>query len=253
MPLEGRPIIVTGAGSGIGAAIATRLARAGARVGAFDRDADGTERTASTIRAAGGQIWPVTVDITDYAGVGEAVTAFISGAGPIEGLVNCAGWDRMSTFVDSTPALWRQVVDINLLGTLNVTHHVIKAMAQRRRGRIVHIASDAGRVGSSGEAVYSACKGGLIAFAKSLAREHAKDGICVNTICPGPTETPLLAAMANDQGLGAKVVPSLARAIPMRRLATPEDYPGAVLFLLSDDAAYITGQTLSISGGLTMS
>ncbi len=252
MRLEHRNIVITGAGSGIGAAIALRVAKEGALVGVFDRDRDGAIRTVAQIESAGGRASMSVVDITDYAAVGTAVDAFTSEAGGIDGLVNCAGWDRMSTFVDSEPDLWRLVVDINLMGTLNVTHHVLKRMAERGAGRIVHIASDAGRVGSSGEAVYSACKGGLIALAKSLAREHAKDGITINSVCPGPTQTPLLDAMASDDGLGAKVVPSLARAIPMRRLATPEDYPGAVVFLLSDDAAFVTGQTLSVSGGLTM-
>jgi 2-hydroxycyclohexanecarboxyl-CoA dehydrogenase len=250
--LAGKTALVTGAGSGIGRAIATRLAAEGATVGVLDRDAAAAERVRAEIEAAHGRAFAVVVDITDYGTVASAVAGFESAAGGTEGLVNCAGWDRMATFAESTPELWRRVIDINLTGTLNVTHRVLPGMVARRRGRIVSIASDAGRVGSSGEAVYSACKGGLIAFTKSLAREHARHGITVNCVCPGPTETPLLDAMAHDGGLGEKVVPALERAIPMRRLGQPDDYPGAVAFFLSDDATFVTGQTLSVSGGLTM-
>jgi 2-hydroxycyclohexanecarboxyl-CoA dehydrogenase len=250
--LAGRNVIVTGAGSGIGRAIAARIAAEGACVGVLDRDGAAAARVVAEIVATAARALALAVDITDYERVGTAVATFESGAGPVDGLVNCAGWDRMATFLDSDPALWRQVVDINLFGTFNVTHRVLAGMAARRHGRIVTIASDAGRVGSSGEAVYSACKGGLIAFTKSLAREHARHGITANCVCPGPTDTPLLAAMAKDGGLGERVVPALARAVPMQRLGVPEDYPGAVLYFLSDDAAYVTGQTLSVSGGLTM-
>lgn len=251
-PHHNRAIVVTGGGSGIGAAIAARLASDGATVGVFDKDPKGAEATVTRIGAAGGKAHAEIVDITDYQAVNNAVRAFEAEAGPIQGLVNCAGWDRFSTFLASDTALWRKVVDINLMGTLNVTHCVLAGMAQRRAGRIVHIASDAGRVGSSGEAVYAACKAGLIAFGKTLAREHARDGITVNSVCPGPTDTPLLDAIAHDGGLGEKIAPSLAKAVPMRRLGRPEDLVGAVTFLLSDDAAFITGQTLSVSGGLTM-
>jgi 2-hydroxycyclohexanecarboxyl-CoA dehydrogenase len=250
--LGDRCIVVTGAASGIGRAIAARLAAEGARVGVWDINADAAERAANDIRASGGRADACAVDITDHARVREAVAQFERTVGAIAGLVNCAGWDRMARFVDTDPQLWRKVVDINLFGALNVLHAVLPGMVARKFGRIVNIASDAGRVGSSGEAVYSACKGGLIALGKTLAREHIADGIVINTVCPGPTETPLLAAMATDGGLGEKVVPKLERAMPMRRLAKPDDYPGAVVFLLSDDAAYITGQTLSVSGGLTM-
>lgn len=251
-PLAGRRIVVTGSGSGIGRAIAIRLAAEGAIVGILDRDAPAAARVVDEIAVLGGRSKSIAVDITGYEAVRAALSDFEADLGAIDGLVNNAGWDRMSTFVDSTPDLWRRVVDINLMGTLNVTHCVLKGMAARRTGRIVTIASDAGRVGSSGEAVYSACKGGLIALTKSLAREHARHGITINCICPGPTQTPLLAAMARDGGLGEKIVPSLERAIPMRRIGAPEDYPGAIVFFLSDDAAFVTGQTLSISGGLTM-
>ncbi len=251
-PLVNRAIVVTGGGSGIGAAIAVRLASDGATVGVFDRDAGGAASTVARIRDASNSAHAQVVDITDYDAVKGAVAQFEADAGAIHGLVNCAGWDQFSTFLASDTTLWRKVVDINLMGTLNVTHCVLAGMAQRRVGRIVHIASDAGRVGSSGEAVYAACKGGLIAFGKTLAREHARDGITVNSVCPGPTDTPLLDAIAHDGGLGERIAPSLAKAVPMRRLGRPEDIVGAVAFLLSDDAAFITGQTLSVSGGLTM-
>jgi 2-hydroxycyclohexanecarboxyl-CoA dehydrogenase len=250
--LTGRCTIVTGAASGIGRAIALRLASEGASVGIWDINDAAAKHTADEIRTAGGTAEPFVVDITDHTMVRSGVAQFERAVGPVAGLVNCAGWDRMARFVDTDPQLWRKIVDINLFGALNVLHAVLPGMAARKFGRIVNIASDAGRVGSSGEAVYSACKGGLIALTKTLAREHIHDGIVLNTVCPGPTETPLLAAMAADGGLGEKVVPKLERAMPMRRLAQPDDYPGAVVFLLSDDAAYITGQTLSVSGGLTM-
>jgi 2-hydroxycyclohexanecarboxyl-CoA dehydrogenase len=250
--LTGRCTIVTGAASGIGRAIAQRLASEGASVGIWDINDAAAKRAAGEIQSAGGIAEALAVDITDHTMVRNAVAQFERAVGPAAALVNCAGWDRMARFVDTDPQLWRKIVDINLFGALNVLHAVLPGMAARKFGRIVNIASDAGRVGSSGEAVYSACKGGLIALTKTLAREHIHDGIVLNTICPGPTETPLLAAMAADGGLGEKVVPKLERAMPMRRLAQPDDYPGAVAFLLSDDAAYITGQTLSVSGGLTM-
>ena len=250
--LQGRCVIVTGGASGIGRAIAERLASEGASVGVWDINASAAEAVADAILAAGGNATPCAVDITDHERVRDAARQFGQSVGAIAGLVNCAGWDRMARFVDTDPQLWRKVVDINLFGALNVLHAVLPEMVSRKFGRIVNIASDAGRVGSSGEAVYSACKGGLIALAKTLAREHIADGIVINTVCPGPTETPLLAQMAKDGGLGERIVPKLERAMPMRRLAQPDDYPGAVAFLLSDDAAYITGQTLSVSGGLTM-
>jgi 2-hydroxycyclohexanecarboxyl-CoA dehydrogenase len=246
--LADKRLLVTGAGSGIGRAIAGRLAREGAIVGVLDRDAAAAQATVAAVTADAGRGEALAVDITDLDGVQRVLAGFE----PIHGLVNCAGWDAMARFVDSAPALWRKVVEINLFGTLNVLYAVLPGMAARKAGRIVNIASDAGRVGSSGEAVYSACKGGLIALAKTLAREHAGDGITINTVCPGPTDTPLLAALASDGGLGERIVPKLARAVPMRRLGQPDDYPGAVAFLLSDDAAFITGQTLSVSGGLTM-
>ncbi len=250
--LDGRCVIVTGGASGIGRAIVERLAAEKASVGVWDINAAAAETVANAICASGGKATPCAVDITDHDGVREAVAQFEQRVGAIGGLVNCAGWDRMARFIDTDPQLWRKVVDINLFGALNVLHAVLPRMVANKFGRVVNIASDAGRVGSSGEAVYSACTGGLIALGKTLAREHIADGIVINTVCPGPTETPLLAQMGSDGGLGERIVPKLERAMPMRRLAQPDDYPGAVAFLLSDDAAYITGQTLSVSGGLTM-
>jgi 2-hydroxycyclohexanecarboxyl-CoA dehydrogenase len=164
----------------------------------------------------------------------------------VDGLVNNAGWDKSMPFLDTDLELWHKVVAINLYGPLNLCHVILKGMAERGSGRVVNISSDAGRVGSSGEAVYAACKGGLIAFSKTMSRELARKNITLNTVCPGPTNTPLLAEQ------GPKLVAALERAVPMKRVAEPEDYPGLVSFFLSDDASYITGQTISVSGGLTM-
>jgi len=246
--LDGLPVILTGGASGIGRATALRLAEEGARVGVLDRDGDGARETVGAIAAAGGRAWAFAVDISDFAAVEAAVADFAAQAGGVRGLVNCAGWDHAGNFLDTGPELWRKLVDINLMGPLNVTKAVLSRMAEEGFGRIVSIASDAGRVGSSGESVYAACKAGIVAFSKSVAREMAKQGITLNVISPGPTDTPLF---ANFDASG-KLAPALERAIPMRRLAKPADFPGAIAFLLSDDAAFITGQTLSISGGLTM-
>lgn len=250
--LNGKAAIVTGSGSGIGKAIAERLAAEGCIVGVFDVNAVAAQSTVSTIAAAGGTAHVHPVDITDLGAVQAAVSAFEKSAGPIEVLVNNAGWDKAMPFIASTPELWKKVIDINLYGPLNMHYAVLPGMKQRKRGRVVSIASDAGRVGSSGESVYSACKGGVIAFTKTLARELARDNIQLNAVCPGPTDTPLLRSFAEQGEAGTKLIDGLTRAIPMRRLGQPADYPGIVAFLASDDAAFITGQTISVSGGLTM-
>lgn len=242
------PVLVTGAASGIGRAIAVRLAEEAAIVGIFDLDGPGAQATAAAIAEAGGRSRAWEVDIADGPAVERAVAEFESELGPIAGLVNNAGWDQAAPFLETDPALWRKVIEINLYGPLFVTHAVLKRMTKRGCGRVVSIASDAGRVGSSGEAVYAACKGGIVAFSKSVARELARQGITLNVVSPGPTDTPFL---ANFDPSG-KLVAALERAIPMRRLGRPEDCPGLVAFLLSDDAAFITGQTISVSGGLTM-
>jgi 2-hydroxycyclohexanecarboxyl-CoA dehydrogenase len=249
--LKDRSVLVTGGANGIGAAIARRLAEEGCAVGILDHDGKGGERVAAEIKAAGGRASVYTADISDYEAVARAVAAFETSASPVAFLVNNAGWDRAQNFLDTTPEFWRKVVAINLYGPLNVSHIVLKGMAARGFGRVVNVASDAGRVGSSGEAVYSACKGGMIAFGKTLARELVSKGVIVNTLCPGPTDTAILRSFLEGPD-GAKIAEALKRAVPMRRLGVPEDYPGIVAFLLSDDAAYITGQTISVSGGLTM-
>ena len=249
--LKDRTVLVTGGANGIGAAIARRLAEEGCAVGILDMDAAAGEKLAGEIKTAGGRASLHAVDITDYAAVARAVEAFEAAVGPVAFLVNNAGWDRAASFLDTTPEFWRQVVAINLFGPLNMTHAVLRGMAARGFGRVVNIASDAGRVGSSGEAVYSACKGGIIAFTKTVARELVGKGVILNTICPGPTDTAILRSFLEGPD-GTRIAEGLKRAIPMKRLGVPEDYPGLVAFLLSDDAGYITGQTISVSGGLTM-
>jgi 2-hydroxycyclohexanecarboxyl-CoA dehydrogenase len=254
--LRDRVILITGAASGIGRATALRLGEEGACVGILDLDGDGAEAVANEIRKtavatgldSAARAFARRADITDARAVDDAIDEFESACGPVEGLVNNAGWDVSMPFLETDAAFWKKVIDINLYGPLNVTKRVLSGMVERGSGRIVSIASDAGRVGSSGEAVYAACKGGIVAFSKSVAREVARQGITLNCVAPGPTDTPLFAAVDPS----GKLQPALARAIPMKRLAQPSDYPGLIAFLLSDDAAFITGQTVSVSGGLTM-
>lgn len=246
--LSGRRVLLTGGASGIGRAAALRLGEEGCHVGVLDLDGDGASATAETLAAAGGRASALPTDITDAAAVGEAVARFEAEAGPIDGLVNNAGWDRAAPFLETDEALWRKIVEINLFGPLHVTRAVLPGMVERGAGRVVCVASDAGRVGSSGESVYAACKGGIVAWSKSVAREVARSGVTLNVLSPGPSDTPLFASFDPTGKLAA----ALERAIPMRRLGRPDDYPGLVAFLLSDDAAFLTGQTISVSGGLTM-
>jgi 2-hydroxycyclohexanecarboxyl-CoA dehydrogenase len=249
--LKGKVALVTGAANGIGRAIALRLAAEGCTVGIFDLDETGALGCAGEIQAQGGHAQVDVVDIADHRAVEQAVESLERARGPVDVLVNNAGWDRAANFLDTEPAFWDQVIRVNLYGPLNMHHTVFKRMAARGRGVVVNIASDAGRVGSSGEAVYSACKGGVIALTKTLARELVGKGVRLNTVCPGPTDTAILRSFTEGPD-GAKILEGLKRAIPMKRLGSPEDYPGIVAFLASDDAAYITGQTISVSGGLTM-
>jgi 2-hydroxycyclohexanecarboxyl-CoA dehydrogenase len=248
--LAGRRALLTGGASGIGRATAIRLAEEGCRIGILDIDEAGAATTAA---ACSGGAWVRRTDITDRANVEAAVSAFESEVGPVDFLVNVAGWDVVRDFLDTDVALWDKVIAINLYGPLHLHHVVLPGMVKRRFGRVVNVSSDAGRVGSSGEAVYSACKGGIIAFTKTMARELARKGISLNVLCPGPTDTPLLDTIKAGSPDGGKIIDAMARAVPMRRIAQPEDYPGTIAFLLSDDASYITGQTISVSGGLTMS
>jgi 2-hydroxycyclohexanecarboxyl-CoA dehydrogenase len=244
--------IVTGGGGGIGGATCARFALEGARVAVLDRNAGAAETVAGRIRDDGLQALAVECDITQRTSVDAAITRVSTQWGGIDILVNNAGWDIFKPFTKTVPDEWERLIAINLVGALNVHHAVLPVMIQRRCGRIVNVSSDAARVGSSGEAVYAACKGGLVAFSKTLAREHARHDITVNVVCPGPTETALFADYKQGAGNPEKLEEAFRRSIPLGRIGQPEDLPGAILFFASDDAAYVTGQVLSVSGGLTM-
>ena len=251
--LKGKTAIVTGAGSGIGQAIAKRLAAEGVTVGLFDIREEAANETLGQITQQGGKGLSVVCDITDYASVVSAVSSFESRCGSTTDiLVNNAGWDTPIPFLKTDEAFWKKVVAINYFGPLHMTHAVAQGMNSRKAGRIINIASDAGRVGSSGEVVYSGCKGATIAFGKALARELARSHITINTICPGPTDTPAMDAFVGTGEQGQKIRDAMVRSVPLGRIGQPDDYPGLVVFLASDDAAFITGQTISVSGGLTM-
>lgn len=250
--LKDKVALVTGAGSGIGLAIAKRLAAEGMQVGLLDLNADAAKKAVADIREAGGRADCEACDITDNAAVVKAVEALEARLGPTWALVNNAGWDTPTTFLKTTPDFWSKIININLYGPINVTHTVANLMAKRGGGRVIFIASDAGRVGSMGEVVYSGCKGGTIAFAKALAREVARSQITCNCVCPGPTNTPAMDAFVGTGEQGQKIRDAMVRGMPLGRIGEPDDYPGMVAFLASDDAAFMTGQTVSISGGLTM-
>ena len=249
---DNQTVIVTGGGGGIGGATCRRFGREGARVAVFDLNLEAAETVAAAVRAAGGAAKAFRCDITDRASVDAAVAAAEAALGPIDVLINNAGWDVFRPFTKTEPAHWDKLIAINLTGALHMHHAVLPGMAARKKGRIVNIASDAARVGSSGEAVYAACKGGLVAFSKTIAREHARHGITVNVVCPGPTDTALFADYKEGAGNPEKLMEAFTRSIPLGRIGQPEDLPGAILFFASSDAAYVTGQVLSVSGGLTM-
>lgn len=249
--LEGRVALVTGAGGGIGQAICARFVEKGIRVVAADID-ERSLRSLSQNTGSGERVYPVGLDITDFAAVQKTVADAVSRFGCVDILVNNAGWDIAKPFVETAPDFWDKVIAINLKGPFNLHRAVLPHMLQAGRGKIINIASDAGRVGSHGQAVYSACKGGIISFTKTIARECATRNIVVNAVCPGPTDTPLLHSFAADGEFGKKIFDRLQNAIPLKRLGQPADLPGIIAFLASDDANFITGQTISVSGGLTM-
>ena len=240
--LSGKTVLVTGGGGAIGSAICRRFAEAGCQVLVADKNAKAAQGTAGQLKGTA-----LVFDISDYQQAKAAI-----GDTPVDILVNNAGWDRFQNFLDTKPEEWEQLIDINLRGPLNLHHIVAPGMAARGSGRIINISSDAARVGSSGESVYAACKGGIIAFSKTLARELARKGVTVNVVCPGPTDTPILRGFLGEGEAGQKVYDALVRAIPMKRVGQPDDIPGLVAFLASDEAGFITGQVISVSGGLTM-
>jgi 2-hydroxycyclohexanecarboxyl-CoA dehydrogenase len=246
-----RVALVTGAAGGIGRAIAGRLSEAGWAVALLDRDADGCAEVQEELRAKGRQALGCVADVTDFAGLQKAVAKVREQLGPVQVLVSNAGWDRIQPFIENPPELWEELIAINLKGAVFVTRLVVEDMIKAGQGRLIFISSDAARVGSSGEAVYAACKAGLIGFAKTLARELAPHGITVNVVCPGPTETPLLDQVRQGE-TGAKIIAAMVRSIPLRRLGRPQDVAAAVAFFASAEAEFITGQVLSVSGGLTM-
>lgn len=244
MRFAGKVALVTGGGSGIGRATVDWLWAEGATVAVLDLDPE-----TAAAAGEGERRMAVACDVADITAVREAVAAVSAQLGGIDLLVNCAGWDRIMPFLDTDPDLWERVLAVNLRGPIGVTHTVLPQMIERGSGAVVNVSSDAGRVGSSGEVVYSAAKGGVIAFTKAVAREVARYGIRVNCVAPGPTDTPFLEGFGEDT---QKILDAMVRQTPLRRLAQPADVAAAIAFLASDDARHITGQTLSVSGGLTM-
>jgi 2-hydroxycyclohexanecarboxyl-CoA dehydrogenase len=244
MRLEGKKALVTGGASGIGAAIARRLAAEGADVTIGDLNLDGATEVAGEVSGLA-----ISLDVTD---LGSAQAAVESAGAPIDILVNNAGTDEFGFFAQTTPEQWERVIAVNLNGVLNCTYAALPGMQEAGYGRIVNIASEAGRVGSKGSAVYSAAKGGVIAFTKVMAREGARFGITANAIAPGPIETPLLMRAKELGEVGEKIVETMKAGTQLRRLGRPEEVAAAVAFLASDDASYVTGETLGVSGGLGM-
>ncbi|HWB50666.1 MAG TPA: SDR family NAD(P)-dependent oxidoreductase [Stellaceae bacterium] len=241
--MQGRSVIVTGGASGIGRATALLLAREGAHVFIGDIDEPGGCETAA---ASGGGAEFLPLDLADPGSIAAFAAAVQASGGRVDGLVNGAGWDRIQPFMENPPEMWESLIAINLLGAIRLTRAVLPPMIEAQAGKIVNISSDAGRVGSTGETVYAAAKGGLIAFTKSLAREMARHRLNVNCVCPGPTDTPLFRRQPE------RMQDALTRAIPFRRVARPEDIAEAVMFFVGPRSDYITGQVLSVSGGLTM-
>lgn len=249
--LQGKVAIVTGGGQGIGRALTLRLAAEGCKVAIFDLKAEAGEETAG-IAGEGAVIKTYALDVSDQDAVNAAVEAVETDLGPVWALVNNAGWDKPAPFLATDKSLWDKIIAINLYGPLFTHHAVAPRMVARGGGRIINIASDAARVGTSNEAVYSACKGGLISFTKSVARELASKGVLLNVVCPGPTNTPMMASVLGEGEQAVKWKDAMVRGIPLKRMGEPEDYAGIVAFLASDDAGFITGQTFSVAGGMNM-
>ena len=251
-----RVALVTGGGRGIGREICLGLARAGRRVAVADLRVPEATDTAAAINAEGGgesdRAIAVAMDVADSDSVAQGLLAVADELGSVEVLVNCAGWDELKPFGTTDEAFWDRIIEINYKGPLRTTHGCLPAMIEAGFGRIVNIGSDAGRVGSSGEAVYAGAKGGVISFTKTIAREVARRGITANVVCPGPTDTPLLAEIASATDTSDKIIGAMARAVPMKRIGQPHEVASAVVYLCSEEAGFITGQTLSVSGGLTM-
>ena len=252
MKLAGKTALVTGGGRGIGRAIARALARDGCQVGIADILPKSAETVAAEAGALGVKGLALSVDLTRRSEVEQMVKEAVAQFGQIDILVNNAGWDRMGLFLDTDEEVWDRIIAINLKAMLLVCKAALPHMVARGAGKVINVASDAGRVGSSGEAVYSATKGAVIAFSKALAREMARHRITVNAVCPGLTETPLLQSLRDQSPKMEKILEAVTRATPLGRVATPEEIAGAVVFFASPEADFITGQTLSVSGGLTM-
>ena len=252
MTLKGKTALVTGGGRGIGRAIALGLAREGAQVAVLDILKDNAESVAREIAAMGVKGLALTVDLTRRAEVDRAVADILAQFGQLDIVVNNAGWDKLELFLESEEETWEKILAINFKSILYVCKAALPSMVQRGSGKVINIASDAGRVGSTGEAVYAGTKGAIIAFSKTLAREMARHHITVNVVCPGLTETPLLQGIRAQSPKTEKVIEAVTRAIPLGRVGQPEDIAGAVVYLASPAADFVTGQTLSVSGGLTM-
>lgn len=250
--LADKVVIVTGGAGGIGKATCCRFAESGAKVAILDLNHDAAMDVVNEIREKGLIAEAFVVDLINYDAVVKAVGDVEASLGPVDILVNNAGWDSYTPFLKSDQGYWEKIININLITVLNLHHAVLPGMVERGVGRIVNISSDAARGGSSGESVYAACKAGVIALSKSLAREHARHGITFNVVCPGVTETTMLDGFLASSGNADKLRAAFTRAVPMGRLGKAEDLSGAILFFSSDDASFITGQVVSVSGGLTM-
>lgn len=247
-----RVALVTGGGRGIGREICLGLARDGRKVAVADFRPEEAQKTVELVSELGAVALAVPMDVADSDSVATGLLQVIDELGPIEILVNCAGWDDLKPFLETDEAFWDRIIEVNYKGALRTVHGCLPAMIEAGWGRIVNIGSDAGRVGSSLEAVYSGAKGGIIAFTKTIAREVARNGITANTVCPGPTATPLLDEIVSGSDDGDKIIGAMARAVPMKRVGQPDEVASAVVYFCSEAAGFISGQTLSVSGGLTM-